>query len=69
MVPREVSESMVTEAMVIGKATSQRPYTKEATVNITVEDTPVQQVSDFTYLGKISSSDGTIDRDWPVVSR
>ena len=52
-----------TEAMVIGKATSQRPYTKEATVNITVEDTPVQQVSDFTYLGTIISSDGTIDRE------
>ena len=49
--------------MVIGKATSQRPYTKEATVNITVEDTPVQQVSDFTYLGTIISSDGTIDRE------
>ena len=39
--------------MFIGKATSQRPYTKEATVKITVEDTPVQQVSDFTYLGTI----------------
>ena len=43
-----------TDAMVIGKAISQRPYTK---------DTPVQQVSDFTYLGKIISSDGTIDRE------
>ena len=42
-----------TEAMVIGKATSQRPYTKEATVNMTVEDTPVQKVSDFTYLGQL----------------
>ena len=31
-------------------------------MNITVEDTPVQQVSDFTYLGTIISSDGTIDR-------
>ena len=40
--------------MVIGKATSQRPYnTKEASVNITVEDTLVQQVSDFTYLGQL----------------
>ena len=52
-----------TEAMVIGKATSQRPYTKEATVNMTVEDTPVQKVSDFAYLGTIISSDGTIDRE------
>ena len=51
--------------MIICKATSHRPYTKEVTVNITVKDTPVQQVSysDFTYLGKIISSDGTIDRE------
>ena len=54
-----------TEAIIIGKATYQRPYTKEVTVNITVKDTPVQQVSysDFTYLGTIISSDGTIDRE------
>ena len=52
-----------TEAMVIGKATSRRPYTKAATVKITVEDTPMQQVGDFTYLGTIISSDGTIDRE------
>jgi len=49
--------------MAVAKNTSQRPYTEEATININVEDTPVQQVSDFTYLGTIISSDGTIDRE------
>ena len=33
----------------------------EATVDITVEGSSVQQVSDVTYLGMIISSDGTID--------
>ena len=52
-----------TEVMAIAKNTSQRPFTKEGTVDITVEGSPVQQVSDFTYLGVIISSDGTIDRE------
>lgn len=52
-----------TEVMAIGKNTSQRPYTEAATVDITVGDTAIQQVSNFTYLGSIISSDGTIDRD------
>ena len=62
MVPMEVSQSMVKRLRLWSLVTSQRPYTKEATVNITVEDTPVQQVSDFTNIGTIISSDGTIDR-------
>ena len=49
--------------MAIAKNTTQRPYTEEATVDITVEDQPMQQVSNFKYLGAIISSDGTIDRE------
>ena len=52
-----------TEAMAIAKNTSQRPYAEAATVDITIGDTAVHQVSNFTYLGTIISSDGTIDRD------
>ena len=52
-----------TEAMAIAKNTSQRPYTEAATVDITVGGTAIHQVSNFTYLGTIISSDGTIDRD------
>ena len=49
--------------MAVVKNTTQRPYTEEGTVDITVEGSSVQQVSDFTYLGVIISSDGTIDRE------
>jgi hypothetical protein len=49
--------------MAVAKNTTQRPYTEEGTVDITVEGSLVQQVSDFTYLGVIISSDGTIDRE------
>ena len=52
-----------TEVMAVAKNTSQRPYTEEGTVDISVEGSQVQQVSDFTYLGVIISSDGTIDRE------
>ena len=50
-----------TEVMAIAKNTSQRPFTKKGTVDITVEGSPVLEVSDFTYLGVIIYSDGTID--------
>ena len=52
-----------TKSMAMGKNTSQRPYTEETTIDIKVEDMPVQQVSDFTYLGAIISSNGTIDHE------
>ena len=45
--------------MAIGKGTSQRPYTEASTIDITVGDTAIQQVSNFTYLGSIISSVGT----------
>jgi hypothetical protein len=50
-----------TEVMAVAKNTTQRPFTEEGTVDITIEGSLVLQVSDFTYLGVIISSDGTID--------
>ena len=52
-----------TEVMTIGKDTTQRPYTEESTVDITVESSLLQQVSNFKYLGVNTSSDGTIERE------
>jgi hypothetical protein len=45
------------EVMAVAKNTTQQQYTEEGTVNITIEDSSVLQVSDFTYLGVITSSD------------
>ena len=52
-----------TKSMATGKNTSQRPYTEDTTLDITVGDNPIEQVSHFVYLGSITSSDGTIDRE------
>ena len=52
-----------TKSMTTGKNTSQRPYTKECTLEIAAGDIPIEQVSNFVYLGATNSSDGTIDRE------
>ena len=52
-----------TEVMAVAKNTSQRPYTEEGTVDISVEGSLVQQVSNVTYLRVVISSDGSMDRD------
>ena len=52
-----------TEVMAIGKDTTQRPYTEESMVDIIVERSLLQQVSNFKYLGVNISSDGTIERE------
>ena len=52
-----------TEVMANGKDTKQRPYTEESTVDITVDSSLLQQVSNFKYLGVNISSDGTIERE------
>ena len=49
--------------MAVAKNTSQRPYTEEGRVDISVEGSLVQQVSNFTYLQVVISSDGSIDRE------
>ena len=38
-------------------------YTEEGTVDISVVGSLVQQVSNFSYLGMIISSDGSMDRE------
>ena len=52
-----------TEVMAIGKDTTQRPYMEESTVDVTVDSSLLQQVSNFKYLGVNISSDGTIERE------
>ena len=48
--------------MAVAKNTLQRPYTEEGTIDISVEGSLVQQVSNFTYLVLVISSDGSMDR-------
>ena len=55
-----------TEAMVIGKDTSQRPLPKNRTLDITVDGNPVKQVTQFTYLGATITSDGKLDKEISV---
>ena len=50
-----------TKAMAISKQASQRPYTEACTLNTTVDDVRVEQVSHFTYLGAVIWADGTLD--------
>ena len=52
-----------TKVMVVSKDCGQRPFTEAGTANISVEDCPVEQVTNFTYLGSVMSSDGTIDKE------
>ena len=52
-----------TQCMAISKCASQRPYTERDSIMLTVEGEPVEQVSNFVYLGANISGDGTIDRD------
>ena len=52
--------------MAVAKNTSQRPYTEEGTVDISVEGSLVQQVIHLTYLGvsvTISSGGSTASMD------
>ena len=52
-----------TKTMAISKQASQHPYTEACTLNTTVDDVSVEQVSHFTYLGAVISADGTLDKD------
>ena len=52
--------------MVVSKCASQRPYTKRDTIALTVEEEPVEQVSNFVYLGANISGNGTIDQDLDI---
>ena len=52
-----------TKCMAVSKCASQRPYCRKDTLDISVEGLPIEQVSNFTYLGAIISADGTIDKE------
>ena len=49
--------------MVVGKDTTQRPLPENRTVDITIDGTTVEQVTEFTYLGATVTSDGRLDRE------
>ena len=51
------------KCMAVSKCASQRPYGRKDTLDISVEGLPIEQVSNFTYLGAIISADGTIDKE------
>ena len=51
-----------TQCMAISKSASQRPYNVNDCIELEVEGEPVDQVSNFVYLGANISGDGTIQR-------
>ena len=50
----------------ISRSASQCQYLRSDYVELEVEGKPVEQVSNFVYLGATISGDGTIDRDLDV---
>ena len=52
-----------TKCMAVSKCASQGPYCRKDTLDISVKDLPIEQVSNFTYLGAIISADRTIDKE------
>ena len=50
-----------TKTMAFSKNTGQRPYNEACTIDIIVDGIPVEQVSQFIYLGAVISGDGKID--------
>ena len=49
--------------MVVRKDTTQRPLPENRTVDITIDGTTVEQVTEFTYIGATVTSDGRLDRE------
>ena len=58
-----------TKCMAVSKCASQKPYCRKDTLDISVEGLPIEQVSNFTYLGAIISADGTIDKNYHLGSK
>ena len=54
------------QCMAIGKSASQRPYNVNDCIELKVEGEPVDQVSNFVYLGANISGDGTIEIDLEI---
>ena len=55
-----------TKCMAISNYVSQRPYIEDDYIELEVAGEPVEQVSNFIYLGVTKSGDGKIDRDLDV---
>ncbi|KAL5261077.1 hypothetical protein ACHWQZ_G006957 [Mnemiopsis leidyi] len=55
-----------TQCMAVSKCASQRPFIRGDCIELSVGGEPVEQVSNFVYLGATISGDGTIDRDLDV---
>ena len=55
---------MAGHVMAVAQNTSQQLYTEEGTVEISVERSLEQQVSDFTYLEVIILNEGSMDREF-----
>jgi len=52
-----------TKSMAVSRSSSQRPFTKESTLDIKVYGKEVEQVSEFKYLGALLSADGCLDKE------
>ncbi|KAL5260839.1 hypothetical protein ACHWQZ_G006766 [Mnemiopsis leidyi] len=55
-----------TQCMAVSKCASQRPFIRGDCIELSVGGEPIEQVSNFVYLGATISGDGTIDRDLDV---
>ena len=55
---------MAGRVMAVAQNTSQQLYTEEGTVEISVERSLEQQVSDFAYLEVIILNEGSMDREF-----
>ena len=55
---------MARRAMAVAKNTSQQLCTEEGAIEISVEGSLEQQVSDFTYLEVIILREGSLDREF-----
>ena len=55
-----------TKCMAVSKCASQRPYIEEDYIELEVNGEPVEQVSNFVYLGVTISGDGRIDKDLDI---
>ena len=55
-----------TKCMAVSKCAYHRPYIEEDYIELEVNGEPVEQVSNFVYLGVTISEDGRIDRDLDI---
>ena len=52
-----------TKSMAASKNADQRPYDEKSTLNLYINGIPIEQVTDFIYLGSIICADGKIDKE------